>query len=117
LTSKVAPSVDVQVVASLTGNLPTIVGIFTGRLGFDKPSLEGSVTVKGKKILVYGGSSSVGSLAVQYVAQAGYMVITTYSPRNQAFVSKLGAAKIIDHTRDKDAVIEALVAEAIRSSL
>ncbi|KAH7383417.1 alcohol dehydrogenase GroES-like domain-containing protein [Cadophora sp. MPI-SDFR-AT-0126] len=86
LTSKVAPSVDVDVVASLTGNLPTIV-------------------------LVYGGSSSVGSLAVQYVAQAGYTAITTSSPKNNAFVSKLGAAKIVDHTQDKDAVIKALVAE------
>ncbi|KAH6694289.1 alcohol dehydrogenase GroES-like domain-containing protein [Leptodontidium sp. MPI-SDFR-AT-0119] len=111
LTSKVAPSVDVDVVASLTGNLPTVVGIFTGRLGLGKPSLEGSATVKDKKVLVYGGSSSVGSLAVQYVAQAGYTAITTSSPKNNAFVSKLGAAKIVDHTQDKDAVIKALVAE------
>ncbi|KAG4442189.1 hypothetical protein IFR05_002299 [Cadophora sp. M221] len=111
LTSKVAAGVDIEVPASLTGNLPTIAGLFTDRLGFEKPSLDGLASVKDKKVLVYGGSSSVASLGVQYVSQAGYTVITTSSPKNHAFVSKLGAAKVIDHTQDKDAVIKSLIAE------
>ncbi|KAH9209773.1 alcohol dehydrogenase GroES-like domain-containing protein [Leptodontidium sp. 2 PMI_412] len=110
-TSKLAPGVDVEIAASLTGNLPTIVGLFTGRAGLDRPSVEGKTDSKGKRVLIYGGSSSVGALGVQYVAQAGYTVVTTASPRNNAFVSKLGAAKVIDHTQDKDAVIKAIVAE------
>ncbi|KAH7314276.1 chaperonin 10-like protein [Rhexocercosporidium sp. MPI-PUGE-AT-0058] len=110
-TSKLAPGVDVEIAASLTGNLPTIVGLFTGRAGLDRPSLDGKSNPKGKKVLIYGGSSSVGALGVQYVAQAGYTVVTTTSPRNNAFVSKLGAVKIIDHTQNNDSVIKALVGE------
>ncbi|PVH70583.1 alcohol dehydrogenase GroES-like domain-containing protein [Cadophora sp. DSE1049] len=110
-TSKVAPNMEVEIPASLTGNLPTIVGLFNGRAGLEKPSLNGQATAKNKKVLIYGGSSSVGSLAVQYVSQAGYTVVTTSSPKNHDFVSKLGAAKVIDHSQAKDSVIKALAAE------
>jgi len=109
--SKVPEGIDVAVPASLTGNLSTVVGIFTGRAGLEKPSFDGSVAKNGKKVLIYGGSSNVGTLAVQYVAQAGYSVITTSSPKNDDFVSKLGAVKVIDHTQEQGAIIKALLAE------
>jgi NADPH:quinone reductase-like Zn-dependent oxidoreductase len=73
---------------------------------FDAPALSGS---KGK-VLVYGGSSSLGSLAVQYAAQAGYSVVTTTSPRNKALVNKFGATKVIDHTQGRDSLVKELVA-------
>ncbi|KAH7391572.1 alcohol dehydrogenase GroES-like domain-containing protein [Cadophora sp. MPI-SDFR-AT-0126] len=110
-TSKIPANVDIEIPVSFTGNLPTVVGLFTGRAGLEKPNLEGSATPKNKKVLIYGGSSSVGSLAIQYVAQAGYTVVTTSSPKNHAFVSKLGAAKVIDHSQASDAIIKALTAE------
>ncbi|KAK0118339.1 hypothetical protein ONS95_012629 [Cadophora gregata] len=110
-TSKVAPNVNVEIAASLTGTLPTVAGLLTGRAGIQRPHTNGSAAVKSKKVLIYGGSSSIGSLAVQYVAQAGYTVVTTSSPKNNAFVSRLGAAKVVDHSQPKDDVIKALVAE------
>ncbi|KAG4429434.1 hypothetical protein IFR05_015086 [Cadophora sp. M221] len=110
-TSKLAQGVDVEIAASLTGNLPTVIGLFTARAGLDRPSVDGKADSTGKKVLIYGGSSSVGALAVQYVAQAGYTVVTTSSPKNNGFVSTLGAAKVIDHTQNKDEVIKDIVAE------
>jgi NADPH:quinone reductase-like Zn-dependent oxidoreductase len=109
--SKVPEGTDLALPVSFTANLSTVVGIFTGRAGLEKPSFDGSVSTKGKKVLVYGGSSNVGTLSVQYVAQAGYSVVTTSSPSNNGFVSKLGAVKVLDHTQEQGALIKALIAE------
>jgi NADPH:quinone reductase-like Zn-dependent oxidoreductase len=109
--AKVTTDIDIAIPASLTGNLSTTVGLFTGRLGLDRPNFEEPVSAKSKKILIYGGSSSFGSLSVQYISQAGYTVVTTSSPKNEALVSKLGAAKVIDHTQEQSALVKALVAE------
>jgi NADPH:quinone reductase-like Zn-dependent oxidoreductase len=111
MISKVPASIDAAIPASLMMNLTCVVGLFTGRLGLDKPSLDSSVSAKGLKVLVYGGSSSFGGLSVQYLSQAGYTVITTFSPKHRDFVSKLGAASLINHTLEPDALVNGLVAE------
>ncbi|KAH8588911.1 alcohol dehydrogenase GroES-like domain-containing protein [Bisporella sp. PMI_857] len=109
--SKIPEGIDVSISVSLTGNLSTVVGLFSGRAGLDKPSFDGSALAKGKKVLIYGGSSSFGSLSVQYVTQAGYTVVTTTSPKHKDLVSKLGAVKVVDHTQEQDALIQALIAD------
>lgn len=53
-------------------------------------------------ILIYGGSSASGSLAIQYAKLSGYTVITTCSPRNFDFVKQLGADLVYDY-RDPEA--------------
>jgi len=111
MVSKVASDMDLTVPASLMMNLTSVVGLFTGRLGLAKPSLNSSVPVKGTKILVYGGSSSFGGLSVQYLSQAGYAVTTTSSPKHRAFVSKLGAVAVIDHTLEPNVLVDELVAK------
>ncbi|KAF2868785.1 alcohol dehydrogenase GroES-like domain-containing protein [Massariosphaeria phaeospora] len=111
MVSKVPDNVDAAVPASLMMNLTCVVGLFTGRLGLDKPSLDDSVVpAKGQNILIYGGSSSFGGLSVQYLSQAGYTVVTTSSPKHRDFVSRLGATAVIDHTREPDALVDELVA-------
>lgn len=109
--TKVPEGTDISVPVSLTGNLSTVVGLFTGSAGLEKPDFNSSPPARGKKVLIYGGTSSFGSLAVQYVAQAGYDVVTTTSPRHQVLISKIGAAKVIDHTQNHDALVKALTAE------
>lgn len=109
--SKVPEGIDIAIPTSVALNLTTVVALFTGRAGLNKPSFDGSASAKGKKVLVYGGSSSFGSLSVQYVTQAGYTVVTTSSPKHKDFVSKLGAVKVVDHTQEQDALVKALVAE------
>jgi NADPH:quinone reductase-like Zn-dependent oxidoreductase len=48
-------------------------------------------------LLVYGGSTATGSLAIQFAVLSGCQVITTCSPRNFAFVKKLGAVEAFDY--------------------
>jgi NADPH:quinone reductase-like Zn-dependent oxidoreductase len=48
-------------------------------------------------LLVYGGSTATGSLAIQFGVLSGCQVITTCSPRNFAFVKSLGAEEAFDY--------------------
>lgn len=48
-------------------------------------------------VLIYGGSSATGSLAIQFARLSGYRVLTTCSPRNNDFVLSLGAEKTFDY--------------------
>lgn len=52
-------------------------------------------------VLIYGGSSATGSLAIQYAKLSGYKVLTTCSPHNFDFVKSLGADAVYDY-KDKD---------------
>ena len=107
--SKVPEGIDAAIMANLIGNLSTVIGLFCGAVGLDKPSLDGSVSTKARKVLIYGGTSSFGSTSVQYIAQAGYTVVTTTSPKHRDFVSRLGAVKIVDHTLEHGDVIKQLI--------
>jgi NADPH:quinone reductase-like Zn-dependent oxidoreductase len=109
--SKISTGIDLAIAASMVGNLSTVVGLFNGSAKLDRPELETPATKKGKKILIYGGSSSFGSLSVQYIARAGYEVVTTTSLAHKNFVHKLGASKIIDHTQPHADIVKALIAE------
>jgi NADPH:quinone reductase-like Zn-dependent oxidoreductase len=51
----------------------------------------------GKALLIWGGSTSVGSNAIQLAAAAGYEVFTTASPKNFDYVKKLGASQVFDY--------------------
>jgi NADPH:quinone reductase-like Zn-dependent oxidoreductase len=50
-----------------------------------------------KTLLIWGGSTSVGSNAIQLAIAAGYEVITTSSPKNFDYVSQLGASQVFDY--------------------
>ncbi|KAF3051885.1 hypothetical protein E8E11_011122 [Didymella keratinophila] len=53
---------------------------------------------QGKKILIWGGSSATGSLAISYAKQAGYTVISTSSKHNFGLLKSLGADHVFDHS-------------------
>jgi NADPH:quinone reductase-like Zn-dependent oxidoreductase len=65
------------------------------QLGLRPPALE--VTPADQTVLVWGGSTSVGSNAIQLATAAGYEVITTASPRNFEYVKSLGAVQAFDY--------------------
>lgn len=44
-------------------------------------------------VLVYGGSTATGSLAIQYAKLSGLKVVTTCSPHNFEYVKSLGAVE------------------------
>jgi NADPH:quinone reductase-like Zn-dependent oxidoreductase len=51
----------------------------------------------GKTLLIWGGSTSVGSNAIQLAVAAGYEVVTTASPHNFDYVKRLGASQAFDY--------------------
>jgi len=52
----------------------------------------------GKTILIWGGSSSVGSATIQLAVASGLEVISTASKKNFDFVKSLGAKHVYDHS-------------------
>ncbi|KAJ5370881.1 alcohol dehydrogenase [Penicillium cataractarum] len=61
----------------------------------------------GKKILLWGGSSSVGCSTIQLAVASGLEVVTTASEANHALVKSLGAAQVLDYKSPK--IIDDLV--------
>ncbi|KAH8898521.1 NADPH quinone reductase [Thozetella sp. PMI_491] len=104
LTSKIPDSL------SYTDGVVLPLGIATAAAGlFQKGYLElplpGSGAANGtdapltakKVVLVWGGSSSVGTSAIQLAIAAGIRVATTASPRNHDYVKDLGAEWAFDY--------------------
>ena len=77
-------------------------------LNLDKPSL--TPEAKGKTVLIWGGSTSVGCNMIQLAKGAGYEVITTASPSNFNYVKKLGADLAFDYNAPniKDDLVSAI---------
>ncbi|KAI5369189.1 putative GroES-like superfamily, alcohol dehydrogenase-like, NAD(P)-binding domain superfamily [Septoria linicola] len=66
-------------------------------LNLDLPSLHPTTATNGKVIIVYGGSSSVGALAIQLAVNAGYRVLATASPKNFGLCRECGASAVFDY--------------------
>ena len=64
-------------------------------LALDRPGA--ALRSTSKTVLIWGGSTSVGSNAIQLAVAAGYDVITTASPRNFGYVKQLGARLAFDY--------------------
>ena len=62
-----------------------------------------------KTILVWGGSSSVGALAIQLATASGAKVVAVASKHNHDFVKKLGAVEALDY-KDPSIVEDAVKA-------
>ncbi|KAJ5154320.1 uncharacterized protein N7500_009759 [Penicillium coprophilum] len=65
-------------------------------------------------ILIYGGSTATGTLAIQFAKLSGYKVLTTCSPRNFDLVRSLGADDVYDY---KDAQAPAQIRKATDNKL
>ena len=77
-------------------------GLFErGFLALDLPSVVARTrrqdTGKGKVVLVWGGSSAVGSNAIQLACAAGYAVFASSSEANFGYLKKLGATRVFDY--------------------
>ncbi|KAF2816284.1 GroES-like protein [Mytilinidion resinicola] len=110
-TAKLEDNVTFEAAAAAITNLATAVSALAISLKLDRPNPKGpNPANEGKKVLIYGGSSSVGGFAVHFAVRAGYTIITTSSPRNLATVTSLHPAKIIDHTQPASSIVEELKA-------
>ncbi|KAH8426388.1 zinc-binding alcohol dehydrogenase family protein [Aspergillus melleus] len=54
-------------------------------------------TTEKTPVLIYGGSSATGTLAIQFAKLSGYTVLTTCSPHNFDLVKSLGADAVFDY--------------------
>ncbi|MDR3471120.1 MAG: zinc-binding alcohol dehydrogenase family protein [Devosia sp.] len=72
-------------------------------------------TERRETVLVWGGSTGVGSNAIQLARNAGYRVVATASARNFDYLRSLGAAATID--RNSPAAVDELVAAIGESPL
>ena len=78
------------------GTSTAACGLFqTDQLGLQLPSVNSKP--KGETLLIWGGSTSVGSSAIQLAVSAGYEVFTTSSPHNFNYVKKLGATQVFSY--------------------
>lgn len=69
-----------------------------GASGSGSGSVVARRAEKGKDtLLLWGGSSSVGSSVVQLAVASGYSVVATASPANYAYVRSLGADYVLDY--------------------
>lgn len=101
VVAKVPDSIPLSHAVVLPLGLSTsIVGLFE-LLKLDLPSLDAAK--KQETVLIWGGSSSMGSTAIQLAVAAGYDVVSTASPRNHEYVKALGAQEVFDHT-DPEAI-------------
>ncbi|KAL3446464.1 zinc-binding oxidoreductase [Aspergillus insuetus] len=79
------------------------LGVTTAALGFYRslglalPSESLAKEKERKQILVYGGSTATGTLAIQFAKLSGYEVLTTCSPRHFDRVRELGADELFDY--------------------
>lgn len=88
-------------------------GLFqSDHLGLSLPTVDSSE--RDESVLVWGGSTSVGSNAIQLARAAGYHVVTTASPHNFDYVRSLGAEAAFDYHRGASAVDEIVAAIGAR---
>ena len=96
------------------------IGALTAWQGlFDRARLRA-----GERVLVHGGAGAVGVFAIQLARLHGAHVITTASARNHAFVSQLGAERVIDYravhfednVQDMDVVFDTVGGETLQRS-
>lgn len=88
---------------------PCMPGVLTPALGLPYPSLQ-DVPSTGKTLVVYGGSSSAGSMTIQLATAAGIRVIALAGAANLEFVKTCGAVAAFDY---KDAHVVEKVVQAI----
>jgi NADPH:quinone reductase-like Zn-dependent oxidoreductase len=108
MVSELTDSVSYENAVVLPLGLSTAAsGLFQDQfLGLQLPT-EPHQAPTGKVLLIWGGSGSVGSNAVQLGVAAGYEVFSTASPKNFEYVKKLGATRVFDY--NSPTVVEGLV--------
>nr|POE48655.1 zinc-binding alcohol dehydrogenase domain-containing protein cipb [Quercus suber] len=113
-------------VCGLPDSIPTSVGVVLplgittaaaglyqgGFLGLPFPSA--SPEDIDRTVLIWGGSSSVGSCAIQLATASGYRVFSTASPRNFDYCRKLGTRQVFDY---HDADVIKLIVKALSGTV
>ncbi|PYI09958.1 GroES-like protein [Aspergillus sclerotiicarbonarius CBS 121057] len=102
LVFKIPPGMSYETGATLSVGLSTVgIALYhTWRLPLPSSSsqIPDDSTASGSRtVLVYGGGTATGTLAIQMLRRSGLIPITTCSPRNFSRVQSLGAAAAFDY--------------------
>ncbi|KAJ7047075.1 chaperonin 10-like protein [Mycena alexandri] len=98
-TAKIPANIDYDSAASFPVAANTAAGALYGQLKLTEPWLDGGEGAhNGEKIVILGGSSSVGCYAIQLAVLSGFEVTTTSSPAHFAYLKSLGATAVIDRS-------------------
>jgi len=110
LAARVPENVEFSEAAVFPSCLSTAAwALFTEEtMALDLPPVEGNATPNGKVVIVWGGSSVVGSCAIQMAHLAGYTVIATSSELNFEHCRSLGAEAVFDYK--SPSVVEDIIA-------
>ncbi|KAJ7094943.1 chaperonin 10-like protein [Mycena epipterygia] len=101
ITAKIPNSLENDSASSFPMNGNTAAGELYGQLKFTEPWLRGEGAYNGEKIVILGGSSSVGSFGLFSLKSPNYQlmdVITTSSPAHFDYLKSLGAIIVIDRS-------------------
>ncbi|KAF6834853.1 zinc-binding oxidoreductase [Colletotrichum musicola] len=95
--AKIPDSLSFEQAAVLPLALATAaLGLFgETELNLRRPSLE--QLDNAETVLIWGGLTGVGGVAIQLARLAGYKVVATASPRNHKYVVGLGAEQVFDY--------------------
>ena len=110
LTARIPENVAYSEAAVFPSCLSTAAwALFTkDAMALDLPPVEGAAAPNGQMAVIWGGSSVVGSTAIQMARLAGYSVIATSSELNFDHCRALGAEQVFDYK--SASVVEDIVA-------
>ncbi|PYI06700.1 GroES-like protein [Aspergillus sclerotiicarbonarius CBS 121057] len=100
LQLRIPEHLSFQEAATLGSGIHTVGQSLYQTLGLALPTQP---TQDATPILIYGGSTSVGTLAIQCAKLSGYQVFTTCSPHNFDLVCGLGADVVFDYNDPESA--------------
>nr|GAT52777.1 GroES-like protein [Mycena chlorophos] len=95
---KIPDEIDFAAASTWFGGGINAASALYKHLQIKEPWLGGKDAYTGQKIVILGGSSSIGSYAIQLAVLAGFEVITTASAVHLDYVKSLGARTAIDRS-------------------
>jgi NADPH:quinone reductase-like Zn-dependent oxidoreductase len=107
LVSKLLTNISCNEGAVLPLEISTAAGLFFQKNTLALPYPRASPKPTSKVLLVWGGSSRVGSCAIQLAKAAGYDIATTASSHTHDYDTDQGAKYVFDHA--KNTVVEVVV--------
>ncbi|KAK5073410.1 hypothetical protein LTR70_010286 [Exophiala xenobiotica] len=121
MTTSIPDSLSFEDAAVMPLGLSTAAcGLFEkDQLALPYPRTRKDIENARKTVVIWGGSTSVGSNAIQLAVAAGFEVITTCSPRNFDYVKKLGASQALDYNNKHtvDDIVHALKGKTIGGAM
>lgn len=98
LVIKLPDSIAFEKASTLPLGLATVgQGLYQQALQLQPPWQPLTSSAK-QDVLIYGGSTATGTIAIQFATLSGYRVITTCSPKNFDLVRSLGADAVYDYS-------------------